>query len=283
MTTENLKQTRHRFAVIGNPIGHSLSPLMHRHWIHQQGLDACYEKLEIAPGDLEKFVKDAPRAGFTGFNVTIPHKETIIPFLDKIAPQVRRIGAVNTVRIDGGITTGFNTDGIGFLAPLKAINFDFRRPVLLVGAGGAARAILSALLLTDVPIVMISNRSRDRAYALVNSLGSGRASIVDGSTIDDAVAAAGLIINSTSLGMKDCGELSLDLTRAARDAIIYDIVYNPLATGLINSARDLGLRTIDGLDMLIHQGAASFKIWTGLEVDTAGLREILKLELGNKP
>jgi len=270
-------------AVIGYPIAQSLSPLMHKHWMQQVGIEGDYRAEEVVPRDLGAFVEKAKHLGLAGFNVTVPHKTDIIEYLDKVAPLARQMGAVNTVKIaEDGSTSGLNTDGIGLVTHLKTTVPDYPhdRPALILGAGGAARAAALGLLTENIPLVMISNRTREKAEAIAHDIGRGRMTVVDWDTRGDAVAAAGLIVNTTLLGMAGQRALELDLSSAAKDTVVYDIVYKPLETELLRQATALKLRTVDGLGMLVHQGAAAFKIWFGEEVGfDAELRKKLEAAL----
>lgn len=260
----------HKAAVIGWPISHSLSPLIHMHWMKKYGIEGTYEKIAVGPEAIETALKTFRADGFTGFNITVPHKEAILPYLDKVAPMARQIGAVNTVKIGAdGTLSGFNTDGIGLVMNLKKSVPDWPKdkPALVLGAGGAARAAALGLLNEDVPFVMIANRTRAKAELIANEIGRGRMTVVDWDARDDAVAAAGLVVNSTVLGMKGQHPLDIDLSAAAKDTVIYDIVYQPLNTKLLQDAQSLGLRTVTGLGMLVYQAAAAFKIWLGVEAE----------------
>ncbi len=280
-------QKKLKAAVIGMPIKQSLSPVMHAHWFEMAGLSGDYSAIEVAPNDLETQVKAFQKNAFSGFNITVPHKTEIVPFLDKLAPSARQIGAVNTVKIsEEGILTGFNTDGIGFLKNLneQASGWPNDKPVLVLGAGGAARAIATALLNTGVPMIMLCNRTREKTQSLADDIGRGRITVVDWDERNHAVAGAGLVVNTTVLGMVGQKKLSLDLSGATADTVIYDIVYKPLNTDLLTAARNRGLKTVDGLGMLVHQGAAAFKIWFDIDAryDDA-LRSKLLAALGEKP
>lgn len=274
-------------AVIGMPISQSLSPLMHEHWFGAAGLDGSYSAVKVAPADLEGQVRAFQQSGFTGFNITVPHKTTIIPFLDKLAPTARQVGAVNTVKIsDDGKLTGFNTDGIGFIKNLKeqARGWPRDKPVLILGAGGAARAAATALLNDGAPMIMVCNRTREKAQALADSLGRGRITVVDWAERNYGVTGAGLVVNTAVLGMVGQPPLSLDLSGAAADTVVYDIVYKPLNTDLLLAAKKRGLQTVDGLGMLVHQGAAAFKIWFDRDAGyDEGLRVKLMAALGEGP
>lgn len=263
-------QQKLKAAVIGMPISQSLSPMMHAHWFELAGLDGRYNAIEVAPDDLENQLSAFRQKGFAGFNITVPHKTTIMPFLDNLAPSARQIGAVNTVKInDDGKMTGFNTDGIGFIKNLKeqARSWPKDKPALMLGAGGAARAAATALLNEGLSMVMVCNRTREKAQALADGLGRGRITVVDWDERNHAIMGAGIVINTTVLGMVGQKQLLLDLSAAAADTVVYDIVYKPLNTGLLAAAKKRGLQTIDGLGMLVHQGAAAFKIWFGFDAE----------------
>ncbi len=250
--------------VIGHPIAHSLSPVLQGHWLNAAGIDGDYTALDVAPDDLPHFVFQARDADIAGFNVTLPHKEAIMAHLDKVAPMAQDIGAVNTVvRSPAGQLTGFNTDGLGMMAHLKAVvpDWPIDRPILVIGGGGAARAAVAAARTTMAPFIMLTNRTRERAEVISQDIGIGRVTVVDWENRDDAVAGAGLIINATSLGMAGAPPLEVNLGAAAADSVVYDMVYRPLKTPLLAAAEARGLRTVDGLGMLIHQGAAAFKLW----------------------
>lgn len=257
-------KTKLKAAVIGMPIGQSLSPIMHRHWFDANRLNGDYTAFEVVPANLEKQVGFFRENHFSGFNITVPHKTAIMPFLDKLSPSARQTGAVNTVKISkAGTLTGFNTDGIGFHKNLneQAPGWPKDKPALVMGAGGAARAVIVALLNDGVPMIMLCNRTRAKAQVLADEMGRGQVTVVDWADSAHAVAGAGLVVNTTVLGMVGQEKLSLDLSGAASDTVICDIVYKPLTTDLLNAAKNCGLRTVDGLGMLVHQGSAAFKIW----------------------
>lgn len=278
--------TKLKAAVIGMPIAQSLSPLMHTHWFDVSSLSGVYSAYEVAPADLEKQVNYFRKNGFSGFNITVPHKTTVVPLLDKLSPSAQQIGAVNTVKIaDDGTLTGFNTDGIGFIKNLKeqASGWPKDKPALVLGAGGAARAVVVALLNDGVPMIMLCNRTRAKAQALADEIGRGCVTVVNWSDGAHAVAGAGLVINTTALGMTGQAGLEFDLSAAASDTVVYDIVYKPLNTDLLRAAKNRGLRTVDGLGMLVHQGAAAFKIWFGVDVQyDEALRAKLLSALGEE-
>jgi shikimate dehydrogenase len=265
----SMKDIPNKTAVIGFPIAQSLSPLMHTHWFETVGMTGDYSALEVAPDRLADAIESMKSQGYAGFNITVPHKTAILPFLDKLAPIARQMGAVNTVKFaEDGCLTGFNTDGLGFVKHLNTSvpMWPRERPALVLGAGGAARAACLALINEKVPMVMITNRTREKAQAIADELGRGRMTVVDWADRNNAVVGAGLVVNTTVLGMTGQTELDLSLTGALRDTVVYDIVYKPLKTALLQQAENCGLRTVDGLGMLVHQGAAAFKIWFGADV-----------------
>ncbi|WP_420428590.1 shikimate dehydrogenase [Kordiimonas sp.] len=254
----------HKAAVIGWPLTHTLSPVIHSHWMATHGVDGVYEKMPVAPDDLGSAINKMKMEGYVGFNITVPHKEMIIPHLDKVAPLARLMGAVNTVKIDeNGVITGFNTDGIGLVANLQksVASWPKDKPALVLGAGGAARAAALGLLNEDLPFVMISNRTREKAETVAAEVGRGRMVVIDWNSRHEAAASSGLIVNTTVLGMHGNPALDVDLSRAGKDTVVYDIVYQPLITPLLNEAAERGLRTVTGLGMLVYQAAAAFKIW----------------------
>ncbi|MEJ1976820.1 MAG: shikimate dehydrogenase [Acetobacteraceae bacterium] len=246
--------------VIGWPVAHSRSPLLHNHWLAQHGIDGAYVPLPVQPADLATAVAGLRAAGFAGANVTIPHKEAVAALCDTLAPSARRAGAVNTLVFENGRTLGSNTDGFGFLANLQAHGV-VPGPTLLLGAGGAARPIAAALLDAGAPVVVM-NRTRARAEALAADL--------PGLVVAEwgdwrALADRALLVNTTSLGMAGHPPLALDLARAPAGLVVADIVYVPLETPLLAQARAHGLRTVGGLGMLLHQARAGFAAWFGVE------------------
>jgi shikimate dehydrogenase len=249
--------------VVGWPVSHSRSPRLHGHWIGRYGLDAAYVPLPVRPEALRTAMDGLRAAGFAGLNVTIPHKEAVIEMLDEAAPFARRVGAVNTVFFRDGRSVGDNTDGLGFLANLHQHGVDpGAGPALVLGAGGAARAIVAALLDAGAP-VLIANRTLERAEQLARQFSGARALPWDARA--DALADTALLVNTTALGMTGKPPLEIDLARARADLAVADIVYVPLETDLLSRARALGLRAVDGLGMLLHQARPGFAGWFGVE------------------
>jgi len=252
--------------VIGWPIAHSLSPALHGYWLKAHGIEGEYTRLAVAPTDLPAALTRLKAEGWRGCNLTIPHKEAALAQLDRVDAAAHRIGAVNTIAVENGKLAGFNTDGFGFLENLRAAvpDFDVKTgPAVVLGAGGAARAIVDALGAAGAPKIRLANRSLDRARALARSLGGAiepvawdrRAAALDG---------AALLVNATSLGMDKNPPLELDLARLPKTALVNDIVYAPLETALLKAAKTRGNQTVDGLGMLLHQGRPGFQLWFGV-------------------
>lgn len=260
--------------VIGNPIGHSRSPLMHKHWLRRYGIRGDYVPLQVAEGDLGDVVRALPRMGFVGANVTLPHKAAVMQLADHLSDRAILIGAVNTLifREDGTIF-GDNTDGYGFMANLRhgAPDWDPKAgPAVVLGAGGAARAIIVALADAGVPQILLANRTRAKSEALKAEFGQ-RIKVVDWVQAGNVVEDATILINTTSLGMTGQSELRIPLDGLQPGTVVTDIVYSPLKTTLLQTAAAMGCVTVDGLGMLLHQGVPGFERWFGKrpEVDDA--------------
>ena len=273
-------------AVLGWPIGHSLSPALHGHWFRAHGLDGVMVPLAVRAEDLAATFRLLPRLGFLGWNVTIPHKQAAAGLVDALEPAAARLGAVNTVLVDeAGRTLGRNTDGAGFLAGLRAAVPGWEPqagPAVVLGAGGAVRAVAAALLEAGVPGLRLVNRTPERAQAVAALLramdapGSAAVELPAWGERAAALAGAALLVNGTSLGMASLGmegglPLDIALDALPRGAVVADLVYTPLETSLLAAARARGQPTVDGLGMLLHQAVPGFGHWGGLvpEVDEA--------------
>lgn len=255
-----------RCFVVGHPVSHSRSPLIHGHWLRHHGLKGSYERVDVAPDALAGFVQGIRDGRFEGGNVTVPHKVAVMPLLDGVSAAARAIGAVNTIYREAGRLWGDNTDAAGFLAHLDASAPGWQertRTALVIGAGGAARAIGHGLIGRGVGSVLLANRDPARAAALAASLGPSAAPIA-WTGRDKAVPQADLIVNTTSLGMKGQPPLELDLTAIRSGTIVDDIVYVPLRTALLREAEAHGAVTVDGLGMLLHQAVSGFARWFGV-------------------
>jgi shikimate dehydrogenase len=268
-----------RCFVIGHPIAHSRSPLIHGTWLAEHGLDGSYERIDVAPADLPAFVTRFREGEFVGGNVTVPHKEAIAALIDEVSDTARAMGAINTLWREGGRIRGDNTDAAGFLGHLDATapGWDRRAPAaLVIGAGGAARAVAYALKGRGLPRIIIVNRDPARAAELVAAFGAPLEAL-DWSARSACVGEAGLIVNTTSLGMKGQPPLDLDLAALRPGTIVDDIVYVPLKTALLVEAEKRGAIAVDGLGMLLHQAVPGFARWFGIvPVVTPALRARLE-------
>ncbi|WP_319825190.1 shikimate dehydrogenase [Thalassovita sp.] len=267
--------------VIGHPIAHTKSPKLHGHWLRKYQLPGFYIPMDVAPENLESVLRTLPKAGFVGANITIPHKVAALEIADLVTDRATLIGAANTLifREDGKIHAD-NTDGYGFIENLRqgAPEWDPKTgPVVVLGAGGASRAVLTALLSSGVPEILLSNRTKVRAEALQQEFGS-RIRVIDWVQAGNVLEEAALIVNTTSLGMAGKPELRIPLDGLRKETIVTDIVYTPLKTRLLQVAEEAGCQTVDGLGMLIYQAVPGFERWFGHrpEVDA----EVRKVILG---
>ncbi len=269
--------------VIGHPIKHSRSPLIHGSWIAEHGIDGSYEAIDVAPDALPAFIDRLRQGEFAGGNVTIPHKEAVFALCDSVDPLAKTIGAANTlVRQPDGRVHGFNTDYMGFLGNLEQNAPGWAeglKRAIVLGAGGAARAILVALRERGIPEIILLNRTPEKAEALAKEIPGP---FVPGALADYARYApeAGLVVNTTSIGMHGTRFEDLDLRLLQKTALVTDIVYVPLTTPLLADARALGLRTVDGLGMLLHQAVPGFEAWFGVRPEvTPALRAKVEANL----
>jgi len=255
--------------VMGWPVAQSRSPLMHNHWISTLGLEAAYIPMPVKPEDLEAALRALPKLGFRGVNLTVPHKETAVKLVDTLDAAAKRTGAVNTIVVkDDGALEGRNTDVYGFAESLDyATGSDTNSgaTAVVLGAGGAARAVVAALIDEKCRIIRITNRSREKADAIADAMRTPRVAIevVPWDDRSDALDGASLVVNTTLLGMRGQPTLELDLASLSQGAIVCDIVYAPLETPLLTAARELGLTTLNGLRMLIEQARPAFQAWFG--------------------
>lgn len=266
--------------VIGHPIAHSRSPALHGHWLSRYGIAGHYVPLNVAPADLPETLRTLPKAGFVGCNITIPHKESVLDLAQNVSDRAALIGAANTLtfREDGSIYAD-NTDGYGFMANLRqsAPDWDPRQaPSAVLGAGGAARAVVAALLDAGAPEIRIANRTRGRAERLRADFGA-RLTVVDWAQAGTMLAGAGMAVNTTALGMTGKTGLYLPLDELSPETLVTDLVYTPLRTGFLEQATARGCTTVDGLGMLLHQAAPGFERWFGTapEVDDALRQAVL--------
>ena len=269
-----------RLGIIGHPIGHSISPVFQQAALDAIGFDGTYEPWDVAPDDVGAFVEGLRAQGTLGINVTLPHKEAVIPFLDEVDDWASTAGAVNTIVNRDGHLTGHNTDGIGFLRALReGADFEPRgRDVLVLGAGGSARGVVYALARAGIAQLFIANRTIERAQRLASlAIDSGvAAEALELSGAREAVAEVSLIVNCTSVGMvhgPDETGTPLNSADIPSAVLVNDLVYNPLETPLLRAAAEAGAARLGGIQMLVYQGAESFEMWTGAEAPVSVMLE----------
>lgn len=258
--------------VMGWPVGHSRSPQLHNFWLDRYGIDGAYVPLAVTPEDFPAAMRALAGLRFVGVNITVPHKEAALALVDEADPDARRIGAVNTIVIDAeGRLVGSNTDGFGFMENLYAGAPGWSAmdgPAVVLGAGGAARAIAAALQHAGAPEIRIVNRTATRASELVQDLGAPLIT-APWELREGALDGAALVVNATTLGMSGNPPLDISLDAVRGDAVVTDIVYAPLRTGLLVAAEERGLRSVDGIGMLLHQARPAFAAWFGHEPEVS--------------
>lgn len=271
-----------RCFIIGHPVAHSRSPLIHGYWLSEHGFSGSYERVDVAPAAVPAFLERLRAGEFAGGNVTVPDKEVVLPLLDEISETARAMGAANTLWTDGGRLHGDNTDAYGFLAHLDACTpnwSDRTGTALVLGAGGAARAVAYGLAGRGVGRIVLVNRSAERAAGLA-ALFPGRVEARLWRDIPALVGESDLIVNTTSLGMRGQPPLEIDLSALRPGTIVDDIVYVPLETPLLAEARRRGGVPVDGLGMLLHQAVPGFARWFGVRPEvTDALRARIEADL----
>jgi shikimate dehydrogenase len=267
-----------RACVIGWPVAHSRSPLIHGYWLRRYGIDGSYTKQPVRPDDVVSFLRALGEQGFEGCNVTVPYKETAYATAVEKSPAARAVAAANTLWLEGDRLVGDNTDGVGFMAHLQASvpGLDLTgRVVSVLGAGGAARAVIHAVLGAGAREVRVFNRTRSRADSIASHFGE-RIEAHDWSEREPASRDAALLVNATTLGMRGSDWLDFDVAGLDSRCVVFDIVYVPLETPLLLAAQARGLATVDGLGMLLHQAVPGFERWFGVRPEvTDELRAIL--------
>ena len=256
-----------RACVIGWPVEQSRSPAIHRYWLELYGIDGAYEKEAVRPEEFASFLGSLSDRGYAGANVTLPHKTEALRLATIADESARAIGAANTLWLDGtGRLNASNTDAYGFMTNLnqEAPHWNKgRAPVMVLGAGGAARAILYGLIAQGASHILLANRTRDRAEVLAGTFGPA-VSVVDWDARNQALAGCGLLVNATSLGMSGKGPLDIEVEALPEDAVVADIVYSPLETPLLATARARRRQAVDGLGMLLYQAVPGFERWFGV-------------------
>jgi len=268
--------------VIGWPIAHSRSPLIHTYWLKKYGIDAIYEKKAVEPKNAAQFIANLAASEFIGCNVTIPHKETAFQAVAKADEIASRLGAVNTVYLRDGVVCGTNTDGEGFIASLSHSHPKLNvrdKTAIIIGAGGAAKAIIGALLDEGVTKIGIINRTRERIHDLQEQFGSGVYEISE-TISNDALKSCGLLVNTTSQGMEGQTPLELEIRNLNPKALVADIVYTPLETAFLAKARQRGNPVLNGAGMLLYQAVRGFELWFGVKPEvTKELYELIAADV----
>ncbi len=270
-------------AIIGFPVEHSLSPVIHNAAFRSLGLDWIYVPFSVPPVSIREAVEGIRALGIAGVNVTVPHKESIIPYLDSLSPEASLFGAVNTIKNEGGHLKGYNTDGEGFLISMREAGIEPEgMEVLIFGAGGAARAIAGALALNGVKAIHIVNRTEEKGAFLARYFSQHFPEKrfyyhpFRLQEIREILPDMHMLVNATSIGLKEEDHIPLSFERIKKDAIIADIVYKPSGTDLLSEARKHGFKTLSGEGMLLYQGALSFEIWTGRKAPISVMKEAIK-------
>jgi shikimate dehydrogenase len=270
--------------IVGWPVAHSRSPRLHGYWLRKHGIDGAYVPLPVRPENLEHVLRVLPHLGLVGVNVTVPHKEAALAAVDVATTEARTIGAVNTIVVAAdGKLEGSNTDAFGFSESLKAVRSDWNAqsgPAVVLGAGGAARAVVYALVAAGSPEIRLVNRTHSRAARLASAMG-GACRVIEWKERDRALAGAAILVNATTLGMTGQPPLEIDLEAMAKSTVVVDIVYTPLETPLLASARTRGNCVVDGLGMLLHQARPAFAAWFGIDpAVTEELRRFVLMDSG---
>lgn len=282
-----------KFYVIGDPIGHSLSPLMQNFFLKKFKIKGSYAAKQVGVNDLDVTIKSFISEGATGINVTTPHKNHVLKYIDKLTEEAEHIGSINTIKIEYGNLIGHNTDAIGFQNTLRLFNFCFKdENIIVFGAGGATRSIVAALIREQCKRIIICNRNFEKAARLVSDFSQPFSEIeivaipINSKKMKDAIQSSRLLVNTTTVGMGDLIEDSIvpDADGLHHDLVVYDLIYRPYKTRLIKQAESVGADWLNGLDMLILQGIESLKFWIGrdLKLDRSSydlIRNMLRREI----
>ena len=259
-----------KYLVIGNPINHSLSPKLHNYWIKQNGLDAIYDKKKLSDNELESLILDVKHGYINGVNVTVPFKNTVIPYLDELSDESKKTQAVNTIYLKDKKVIGHNTDIEGFENAIKKINFDFNnKKIFVLGAGGVVPSIIYASMKMGSSEIIVSNRTKDKAEKIQNIFDNIK--LIDWGEVPNF----DVIINATSLGLNQKDKINLDFTNIGKNKLFYDVIYNPKETLFLKKAKENGNRVENGKFMFIYQANQSFSIWNNVipKID----EEVLKI------
>ena len=245
-----------KYLVIGNPINHSLSPKLHNYWIKQNHIDAIYEKQELKKNELENLILDIRKQNIHGANITVPFKNTVIPYLDELSDEAKKTQSVNTIHLKNKKVLGHNTDIDGFIIAIKKIKFDFyNKKIFILGAGGVVPSIIYACMKLGVSEIIISNRTKNKAEKLKNIFNNIK--VVDWGEIPNF----DVVINATSLGLNKNDKINLDFTNIGKNKLFFDVIYNPNQTNFLNIGKKLGNKYENGKLMFIYQAFLAFKLW----------------------
>ena len=249
-----------KYLVIGNPINHSLSPKLHNYWIKQNGLDAIYDKKKLSDNELESLILDVKHGYINGVNVTVPFKNTVIPYLDELSDESKKTQAVNTIYLKDKKVIGHNTDIEGFENAIKKINFDFNnKKIFVLGAGGVVPSIIYASMKMGSSEIIVSNRTKDKAEKIQNIFDNIK--LIDWGEVPNF----DVIINATSLGLNQKDKINLDFTNIGKNKLFYDVIYNPSETHFLNTGKKLGNKYENGKLMFVYQAFSAFKLWHSIE------------------
>ena len=249
-----------KYVVIGNPISHSLSPELHNHWIKQNGIDAIYDKKKLNDNELESLISDVKQGNINGVNVTVPFKNTVIPYLDELSDEAKKTQAVNTIFLKGEKVFGHNTDIEGFENAIKKIDFDFKnKTIFILGAGGVVPSIIYASIKMGSSKIIVSNRTKEKVKKIKNIFDNIK--LIDWGEVPNF----DVIINATSLGLNREDKINLDLTNIGKNKLFYDVIYNPSETYFLNTGKKLGNKYENGKLMFLYQAFSAFKLWHNVE------------------
>ncbi|EIT85247.1 shikimate 5-dehydrogenase [Fictibacillus macauensis ZFHKF-1] len=269
--------------LLGYPVHHSVSPQMQNAAFNEQGLSFEYEKFNVPPEQLQQAVEALKTFHYKGCNVTIPHKTAVMPFLDEISEEARRIGAVNTIVNENGVLVGYNTDGAGFVKGVERLmnrRISSQDTILVIGAGGASRAICYALANKNPKVVAIANRTEAKATQIANDCLRESDVVLSLQQAEEQLASFGIVINTTSMGMNEDDPLPLSLTHLNEGTYVIDIIYNPFQTKWLTLAKEKGAIIDNGVAMLVFQGALAFTKWTGKEPNVSLMEQIVVKSVG---
>ncbi|ANU25587.1 shikimate dehydrogenase [Planococcus versutus] len=265
------------YAVIGDPITHSLSPFMHEAWFDEHEIDAAYLPIHVEPSQLEKSFEAMKTLGISGFNITLPHKRSIVPLLGKLEKSAMQMNAVNTVSFDGAEYSGLNTDGDGFVRSLLVHDVDKTAKVLLIGAGGAARGIAYALKRAGFMDITITNRTYRRAEELATEIQSSAITLTES---EERLVEFEVLVQTTSVGLTTSEALPISLNGVKAGTLVADIIYTPLETPFLKKAAEKNCVTLNGVGMFVYQGAIAFEQWTGVQPNTEKMIQLITEKLG---